>query len=240
MLDDPASPSSLRVEINFVECLLSSKLKIRSEVFNKIGVSMNRRWFLNSFLSVPLMSIPTFAWSGMACSPIVPPGIQECMVGLESSIAPVAVQQSSEWCWAACISGVFGYYGHDISQQDIVQQTWGEIVNLPAQPQQIIADLNRSWVDGDGNAFSVTGDVYSANALTAAQDLKQDMPLIIGALGHAMILTGIQWVRDIYGREQIMAAIVRDPWPTNGNRRELNPQEWLGANFLVRIRVMDD
>jgi hypothetical protein len=176
---------------------------------------MHRRGFVKSLLSIPFMSMPTLAWSGMACGPITPPGVQECMVGIESDLAPVAIQQSSEWCWAACISGVFAYYGHEISQQDIVQQTWGQVVNLPGQPQQIIADLNRSWVDSSGNAFTV------------------------GALGHAMILTGIQWARDVYGHEQIMAAIVRDPWPTNGIRRQLSAQEWLGANFLVRIRVTD-
>ena len=103
-----------------------------------------------------------------------------------------------------------------------------------------MANINRGWTDENGDDFSVAGDVYSANPITAAQDLAQDMPLIIGTMGHAMILTSLVYVRDGYGygygNGNITSAIVRDPWPGRG-RRVLSPQEWFSTNFLDRIRV---
>jgi hypothetical protein len=82
----------------------------------------------------------------------------------------------------------------------------------------------------------VQGDVFSANAITAAQDLSANMPLIVGAMGHAMVLTALTYWRDVYGRGQVVDAVVRDPWPGRG-RRSLTPQEWYSVNFLIRIRV---
>jgi hypothetical protein len=198
---------------------------------------MNRRTFLAGWMIGALAMTPRIGRPYSGCGPVNLLGIQMCEVGLAAPLAPIAIQQMPEWCWAACIEAVFSYYGHYVPQIEIVRQTWGQIVNLPGQPQQIVSDLNRSWLDMSGVPFDVYGDVYSANVVTASQDLASNMPLIIGSMGHAMILTGLQWARDQFGRQQITAAIVRDPWPTNGIRRILTPQEWLSVNFLVRIRV---
>jgi hypothetical protein len=131
---------------------------------------------------------------------------------------------------------VFRYYDYDVPQERIVKETWGSIVNMPAQPAQIAADLNRPWKSEDGRKFSVSGDVYSATPVTAAQDLAQDFPLIIGALGHAVVLTSLVYLRNAYGGGEVQSAIVRDPWPGRG-RRVLTPQEWYSINFACRIRV---
>ena len=131
---------------------------------------------------------------------------------------------------------VFRYYGYRVSQTRIVQDTWGGIVNFPAFPGQILANLNRPWVDRRGRPFGVTGNVYSANPITAADDLAQDMPLIIGTTGHAMVLTALTYVRNQFGNGEVTAAVVRDPWPGRG-RRVLSAQEWYGTSFLARIRV---
>jgi hypothetical protein len=72
--------------------------------------------------------------------------------------------------------------------------------------------------------------------MTATQDLSNDMPLIIGTMGHAMVLTSLTYVRDQFGRGDVTAAVVRDPWPGNG-RRVLSAQEWYNTSFLARIRV---
>jgi hypothetical protein len=99
--------------------------------------------------------------------------------------------------------------------------------------------LNREWTDDNGNHFRVIADAFSGNPMTAAEDLSKDEPLIIGSLGHAMVLTAVTYVRDYYGRGQTTSAIVRDPWPFNQNRRVLTPQEWAGTTMLLRIRVRD-
>lgn len=200
---------------------------------------MDRRGFLGAAGAAGLVgAMPESSTAALTCGPFVPPGVQECQVGIDSAISPIyAFQQQSEWCWAACIEAVFRYYGHPVPQMRIVAETWGAIVNLPGQPQQILFDLNRPWQDDFGNTFSVGGDVLTANPITAAQDLAGNMPLIIGSMGHAMVLSGLDYVRDSVGRGQVRAAFVHDPMPGVG-ARVLTPQEWYSAMFLARIRVL--
>lgn len=201
---------------------------------------MKRREFLASVGAASFL-VPSSAWARLACGPFVPPGVQQCEAGIDSSIAHVTAaaaggQHLSQWCWAACIEMVFRYYGLQVPQARIVQETWGGIVNLPAQPGQIMMNLNRSWIDGAGRRFGASGDAFTANPITAAQDLAQDMPLIIGTMGHAMVLTSLSYMRDQFGNGNVTAAVVRDPWPGRG-RRVLSAQEWYGTTFLARIRV---
>jgi hypothetical protein len=74
--------------------------------------------------------------------------------------------------------------------------------------------------------------------MTAAQDLAADMPLIIGTMGHAMVLSRLDYLVDQYGRGEVKWATVRDPWPGRG-RRVLSPQEWYNISFAARIRVQE-
>ncbi len=175
----------------------------------------------------------------LSCGQPMPPyGVRACTAGIpaERLNTVYATQQMSEWCWAACLEMVFAYYGHPVSQQQIVVQTWGAVANVPGQPYQIVQDLNRPWVDANGRRFRVSGDVFSANAATAAQDLAGEMPLIIGSLGHAMVLTAISYNVAPNSQGAPTGALVRDPWPGRG-RRALSQQEWAGTMLLARIRV---
>lgn len=208
-----------------------------------MAIGMNRRRFLTGLASASLAGwfIPNDARALLTCLPAEPTGAQQCQAGINSAVAEftaaqVGGQHLNEWCWAACIAMVFNYYGFPLPQEEIVRQTWGSIVNLPAYLGQIVADLNRPWIDIRGRPFGVAGDSYSANPATAAQDLAQDMPLIITTMGHAMVLTGLTYIRDASGGGQVTSAIVRDPWPGRG-RRVLSAEEWFGTSMLVRIRL---
>ena len=112
----------------------------------------------------------------------------------------------------------------------------GRIVDMPAQPDQLIAALNRSWTDNDGNRFGSSGDVFSATGASAAQDLAREMPQIVGSLGHAMVLTASAYNRAPNSQGQVTGALVRDPWPGNG-RRELTAQEAAATMLLARVRI---
>jgi hypothetical protein len=168
---------------------------------------------------------------------------QTCIAGIPSPALDITAylepnrQLMNEWCWAASISGVFAYYGHPVSQQRIVQEAYGHIANLPGTPDAIMRSLNRPWVDDAGRPFRVRSDIYSANWVTAAQDLAQGFPLIVGSLGHAMIVTATQYQRFPNGSGTTLDVTVRDPWPLNPARRSLLPQEAAGVQMLIRIRV---
>ena len=202
---------------------------------------MTRRDLLYALGSVFWLAIPNPALGRLRCGPFDLRGVQTCHAGIGSYVAHIAARETgpqyqSQWCWAACIAMVFRYYGFRVSQARIVEETWGDIVNLPGSPAQILANLNRLWVDDRGRRFRVAGDVRSANPLTAAQDLAADMPLVVGTQGHAMVLTSLTYLRNRFGAGDVKAAFVRDPWPGRG-RRTLSPAEWYGTSFLARIRV---
>ena len=205
---------------------------------------MDRRNFLklgSTSLAIGAIGASNPASAFLNCSAINGNQAQQCEAGISSTLAHISAasvggQHNTQWCWAACIEMVFKYYGFHVPQEAIVQQTWGQIVNLPGQPNHILANLNRPWIDSNNNRFRVTGDSYSANPITAAQDLANNMPLIIGTMGHAMVLTSLQYTRSRWGNGNVTAAIVRDPWPGRG-RRVLTAPEWYNTSFLARIRV---
>jgi Papain-like cysteine protease AvrRpt2 len=204
---------------------------------------MQRRSFLTQTvgLTATLLSYNIGVMGEESCMPISP-YVSRCTDGIPANKLDgvTAYQQQSEWCWAACISMVFAYYGHRVSQTRIVQETWGSVVNMPGQPEQILSDLNRTWKDDRRKKFSSSGDSLTANAATAVIDLRENRPLIIGALGHATVLTALTCdVNTVNRAWQVVAATVRDPWPANGGRRILTPQEWYNINFVARISVED-
>lgn len=184
------------------------------------------------------------AQADVNCGPFYS-GVQQCRAGIRSQVANRSISQGqymSQWCWAACISMVFEYYGRPVSQPNIVSQTFGRIVDFPAQSWQIFQALNRTWRDDHGRRFTAQADTYSANPVTAAQDLASNHPLIIGTTngttGHAMVLTALDYRRDAVGYGEVTRAIVRDPWPGRG-LRTLSSSEWMSTMLLARIRVFD-
>ena len=202
---------------------------------------MNRRYLLNTLgLAAGACALPPYLHSELSCVDNYFSGVRTCEAGIDSDRMDTVYtsQRRSQWCWAACIEMVFEYWGHSVTQKRIVERTWGSDVNMPAQPNQIIRDLNRRWVDDNDEAFRVRGDVFSANAITAAQDLANDMPLILGSLGHAMVLTAMtyQAVPNPLAAATVIEATVRDPWPGEG-KRSLTPRERAGTMLLARIRV---
>jgi hypothetical protein len=203
---------------------------------------MDRRVFLQRGVACAgAMLLPRTMLANQSCSQttMTPSGpVQRCTAGIQSVAFQQAFQKMPEWCWAACISMVFGFYGHAVSQERIVAEVWGRVINMPGQPSQILSDLNRTWKDDHGGSFTSRGDSYSANSVNAVKDLKNNQPLIIGSLGHAMVLTAMTGETNTQtGAWQVVEAIVRDPWPANGGRRVLSPREWFSIGFAARIRV---
>lgn len=181
------------------------------------------------------------ARAGMSCGEAGMDGAMSCEVGVASraldvTVADVGGQRMSQWCWAASIAMVFRYYGYEVSQQRIVAETFGVVTNMPGTSEQILRNLDRVWTDDRGRRFRVSADAYSASSQTAAADLADDRPLIIGTMGHAMVLTALGYMTNSLGEGWVTHAVVRDPWPGQG-RRELAAEEWSGLDLLVRVSV---
>jgi hypothetical protein len=178
------------------------------------------------------------------------PAGRECISGLPSNLISITAangntaQEQSQWCWAACISMVFGFYGVPVSQARIVAEAYGGLVNMPAQPWTILASLNRVWVADNNRRFLSQSSPGNTNAVLAAQDLAGNHPLILGTLGHAVVLTSLKYAAPYQmtaagpqlGPAGVNEAVVRDPWPGQG-RRALSGQEWNSIMFAAQIRV---
>jgi hypothetical protein len=210
---------------------------------------MKRREFLHC-LGLAALGQAVFpassALAALQCSPLDNQLLQTCYFGLQNKVNVAYVaedQQQAQWCWAACIEMVFYYYGFVLPQAEIVRQTWGQIVNLPAIDSLIAADLNRIWTDANGRCFQAIGDTYNTNLLNAISDLANDMPLILCTKtdyeAHAMVLTSLTCTMDAFGQLYGLQSVeVRDPWPRRGFRL-LAPDEWNGIHFLTRIRCVN-
>lgn len=162
-----------------------------------------------------------------------------CQAGLRSHLVEqsAAAQEASEWCWAACISMVFDYFGRPVSQARIVQETFGAPLNLPARPADILAQINRPWEDDGGLRFFAEGGLLPVQPRAIATSLAQDKPLIVGSLGHAMVLIEYRWWEDAFGQHRPRAAVVRDP-AQGGRERILTREELRRADLLAFVNVV--
>lgn len=170
--------------------------------------------------------------------------VRTCTVGIPVRVN-TASQQCLEWCWAACIEAVFDFHGRPVQQQRIVQKLFGVPACLPAFGPQVLQTISGIWLDDTGSQFQAAAEVLwdtqfgfgRADAVViAAQELEANQPLILGAMGHATVMTAMTY--SGYGQYiQINEVVVRDPWPGSPNRRNLSPQEALATQFLARVRV---
>ena len=74
-----------------------------------------------------------------------------------------------------------------------------------------------------------------ACTLVTALTSRKNRPLILGTLGHTVVLTAVTLETDEFsGRWHIVEAAVRDPWPGRG-ARTLSGEEWHDARFAARV-----
>lgn len=181
-----------------------------------------------------LLSSSTLVLAAEECGPADFYGNRVCVAGIPTDkVGHVqAIQGMSQWCWAATISMAFKFYGYNVPQKQIVQETFGGIVNLPAQNGQVLTSaLNREWVDTTGRKFSVSASAYDltsgqlgVNNQTVVDELSRGRPLIVGTQGHAMLVTAIQYVKTPLGLGPVLGVTVRDPWPGRGRRQLSLPE----------------
>jgi hypothetical protein len=198
---------------------------------------MKRRHFLAA--SSVLVASP--AWAGLMCVPSDVPDVRRCHAEVKRDIAQIPAaaadgQHLTQWCWAACVETVFRYHGFVVPQARIVQETFGTIAAWPGEPEHVLAYLEKSWQDDHGRPFRAEGMVYDANPEAAAQELADDMPLIVGLNGHPVVLTALSFLRKPENGGDVQRGSVSDPSPGVG-ARELAAAEWSSIGYLARIRV---
>jgi hypothetical protein len=155
-------------------------------------------------------------------------------------------QDLNQWCWAATISMVFAQYGYHVSQDRIVKDVYGSVVNMPALSGSVISkELSHSWTDDNGKKFNIAVvGLYDFDAgqlgITNAQivgALKDGRPLVYGNQTHAMMLFSVAYAKTPMG-PNIYNAGFADPWPGKGLRGPAYPGEMFPMHLGGAIRYL--
>ena len=215
---------------------------------------MQRREFIRNSLSLSFGAITasTFSTPALATLTCTQPAIfngalvRRCSVDAGGRLVR-AQQACDQWCWAACIQTAFHMAGYEVNQRLIVEKLFGPSVPcVPILGPQIAQAVEGQWHDQSGRPFSATTrthmdlsfGVHDPFALQRASGyLANDVPLIVGALGHATLLTEMVWLEDNLGNTQLQELVVLDPWPGNVGRRLLSPTEFFGTTYLSAVLV---
>ena len=193
------------------------------------------------------------ASSGSAFAELVQIGPNTFVAGVTSSqfeffAAPFHAgrQRQANWCWAASIQMLLNFHGLRVTQEEIVRQVFGALVDQGAQPHEILAALN-GWKPNAGGAFSpVQALPYPFDPRRIIKDLAYRWPLIVGlrnedGSGHAVVLTAISYHLDSLGNPVFERVIIRDPWPGNPSRQDIPwPEFQRRLQFMAHVRVFRD
>jgi hypothetical protein len=154
-----------------------------------------------------------------------------------------ATQHKQNWCWAACIQMVLNWHGLYVNQEEIVERIYGRQVDRPAQPGQILSALTGWAPDVNGNYSAIQADPVNIVPETVIHDLEYRWPLIVGLSqptggGHAYVLTAAYVYNDPNRGPIIYRVVLRDPYPTNPSRIEMDMREFSArCTFATRIHV---
>lgn len=174
-------------------------------------------------------------------------GISSCKAGLSASQvqAILVAQEKPQWCWAASIAMVFAHYGHEVSQEGIVRQQFGEAVDRAVSGGEMTSLLEGAWRDGKGRPFATNAVVAQspdkrpgpAHQIMVSE-LGRQRPLVIGVAGHAMVLVRVEYDRLAHdGAIRITGGTVIDPVPGRGVRRLLAHEA--RPSYVAAVRVSD-
>jgi hypothetical protein len=175
--------------------------------------------------------------------------LQVCDARIPSKKFKHFTQPLSYWCWAATLQMICFAHGYQISQPSIVRQTFGAVVNMPADPITLINSVNRDYVDDMGRSFSLNSNVWSqihglsnTNNAAAMQQLAAEKPLVVCNKSHMMVLIGMSYLIYPNGAQQVQSAWVADPMVTgvtpSGNLEQLAPGfRYLSIPEMVPVSV---
>ncbi|MEZ5007403.1 MAG: papain-like cysteine protease family protein [Chitinophagales bacterium] len=151
-------------------------------------------------------------------------------------------QRQSNWCWAACSQMILNYHGLYVTQEEIVKRIYGDLIDKPANEEQIKMALS-GWapnVQGRMSNIGCQSGLNSVNEITEA--LAYKWPLIVGLkmpeseIGHAYVLTAIYYSVDQYNNTVPDKVVLRDPMPGTDGRLEVKWQTF-SENLLMAFKV---
>ncbi|MBK6730881.1 MAG: C39 family peptidase [Bacteroidetes bacterium] len=157
-------------------------------------------------------------------------------------------QRNSNWCWAASLQMIFNYYGINITQEQIVERSYGSdpygnLPNWTGNFEVITANLNNWNVDNNGRQYEVyaTLNFGAPTPSYLIEELANQHPVLIGYQsspnsGHAVVITACSYLETDYG-PMIQSIVVRDPWPNEENSQNGGRVEYPGIDLANLIQA---
>ena len=136
-----------------------------------------------------------------------------------------ATQRCQNWCWATCIQMVLNYHGLYVQQEEIVQKVYGVPLPCNTGNAQHIMNALSGWAPDARGRFSQIYSQYGVyNGTDIVDQLSRKWPIIVGLKqeGHAYVLTAIYYSVDQWNSPIIDKVVLRDPWPANPSRKEMD------------------
>lgn len=168
------------------------------------------------------------------------PGLQQCTVSAEPDTIeaePPSQQKASLWCWAASLSMIFEHQGHRVSQESIVLQNFGRLVDAPGGDFLTFESrMNRTYKDDNGDAFRAAATRILTPA-EAARALRDGVPLLYSTSHHATVQTELTYQVAPGYPLVVKGGRIWDPAPGVGWRllNEYDVQNFVAA-WAVRAR----
>lgn len=137
---------------------------------------------------------------------------------------------------------VLNYHGLYVTQEQIVQRIFGQLIDQPGDAQMILTALSGWAPDARGRYSTIHATPYVLRGSDIVRDLANRWPLIVGLrgdpVGHAYVLTGVYYTVDQYNEPVFQSVILRDPWPTTSSRNEMSWGEFeRKLMFMARVSV---
>ena len=181
--------------------------------------------------------------------PPSPHPVKVCGLRSDVMVYHASQQQEENWCWATCIEMVLSAKHVKVSQQEIVQNVFGQIVDRPGSALDILAGFDGVAETIDGNTVRLKPKVEAGvpSFETLKRYLDQQTPVIVAItnpnspIGHVIVITAVIYeIRD--GRPQILRLQARDPAPsasTTGGKRTVQIDEFLRVSFYVVVDPLE-
>lgn len=152
-------------------------------------------------------------------------------------------QRQKNWCWAATTQMVLNYHGLYVTQEQIVERIFGNLIDRPGTLNQILQALSGWALDVRGRFSEIVASPYIFQGSDLVNDLADGRPLIVGLrqpgqIGHAYVLTAVFYSVGQYNQPFFYKVVLRDPWPGNPSRVEMPWSEFQSRlMFVARVYV---
>jgi hypothetical protein len=196
--------------------------------------------------SFTLAGLSTIAAGNEAFACADPRALEICNMGTEFAgirrPKKVAAQEKLVWCWAATLQMIFAAHRRELSQESIVEQVYGGVVDRPIDRLSLFQSIDRTYEDENGDEFDVTSGIYDLGTGQATigndeiiEEFKAKRPIIYCNKTHMVAAYGARYSTrgtPFSPNVTVCKVYVADPWPPHrGSYRTLEICEMVPAFF---------